>query len=92
LAGPLTACGVPEWPIWGLAARVLSLGFTPCIGFDRPGQAPREPPDQPVADGAPFRGDVETLNGVARPSYHLGDAWQLMLPGALSGVSAVGRR
>ena len=36
--------------------------------------------------------DVETVNGVARPSYHLGDAWQLMLPGALSGVSAVGRR
>ena len=35
---------------------------------------------------------VETLNGVARPSYHLGDAWQLMLPGALSGVSAAGRR
>ncbi|MDT7713421.1 MAG: hypothetical protein QOG46_2191, partial [Pseudonocardiales bacterium] len=22
---------------------------------------------------------VETLNGVARPSYHLGGAWQLML-------------
>jgi hypothetical protein len=35
---------------------------------------------------------VETLDGVARPSYHLGDAWQLMLPVALSGVSAAGRR
>jgi len=35
---------------------------------------------------------VETLNGVARPSYQLGDARQLMLPGALSGVSAAGRR
>jgi hypothetical protein len=35
---------------------------------------------------------VETLNGLARPSYQLGDARQLMLPGALSGVSAAGRR
>jgi len=35
---------------------------------------------------------VETLNGVARPSYQFGDARQLMLPGALSGVSAAGRR
>ena len=35
---------------------------------------------------------VETLNGVPRPSYQLGDARQLMLPGALSGVSAAGRR
>jgi hypothetical protein len=35
---------------------------------------------------------VETLKGVARPSYHVGDAWQLMLSGALSGVSAAGRR
>jgi hypothetical protein len=35
---------------------------------------------------------VETLNGVARPSYQLGDARQLMLPGALSGVCAAGRR
>jgi hypothetical protein len=35
---------------------------------------------------------VETLNGVARPSYQLGDARQLMLPDALSGVSAAGRR